>query len=100
MGRVGATEESTSDDGTGDAGSHHRRRTIHLSLHSNQNSSKCVFNMKAKNLSLKNKVLLLLLFRPGQAKFSRLQYLVGKLCVPRATDPVSSMKPSTVLQVL
>jgi len=74
MGRVGATEEPTSDDGTGDAGSHHRRRTIHLSLHSNQNWSKCVFNMKAKNLSLKNKVLLLFLFRPGQAKFSRLQY--------------------------
>jgi len=31
---------------------------------------KCGFNMKAKDLSLKNKVLLLFLFRPGQAKLT------------------------------
>jgi len=73
MGRAGVSEQPTSDDGTGDAGSHHRRRTIHMSLHSNKIWSKYGLSMKGKNLSLKIKFLLLFLFRPGQAKFSRLQ---------------------------
>jgi len=73
MGRADVTEQPTSDDGTGDNGSHHRRRTIHMSLHSNDKWSNCGLNMKGKNLSLKNIFLLLFLFRPGQAKFSRLQ---------------------------
>jgi len=74
MGRAGVSEQPTSDDGTGDAGSHHRRRPIHLSLHSNKNWS----IMEGKNLSLKIKFLLVFLFRPGQAKFSRLQYWCSK----------------------
>jgi len=48
-GRAGVTEQPTLDDGTGDAGSLHRRRTIHLSLHSNTNWSKRGLNMKGKN---------------------------------------------------
>jgi len=61
MGRAGVTEQPTSDDGTGDAGSHHRRRTIHLSLHSKKKWSKCGLSMKGKNLSLKTNLLLYLL---------------------------------------
>jgi len=48
MGRAGVSEQPTSDDGTGDAGSHHRRRTIHLSLQSNKIWSKCGLHIVAK----------------------------------------------------
>jgi len=74
MRRARVTEQPTSDDGDDDAKSNHRRRPIHLSFNLNNNWSKCRLDMEGKNLCQKNKIQLLFLCRPGQAKVSRLQY--------------------------